>query len=83
MSHFDVPVERIEGPGIIPHVRANGGTAWVSVYLVSGRLESHAFSVDELFLLPELYIAAFIERLKWARESLGGGGTGNDLPYDD
>ncbi len=65
---LEYSTDRVEGMGQVPHVRCNAGAAWATVFLISGRIEAHAFSVDEIFLLPELYVAAHIERGKWLRE---------------
>lgn len=65
---IDHVTERVEGMGIVPHARCNAGSAWVAVFLISGRIEAHAFTVDEIFALPTLYVAAHVERGKWLRE---------------
>lgn len=78
---YDTPlvVDRVEGMGQVPHVRCNAGEAWASVYLISGRVEAHAFTPDEIFLLPELYVAAHVERGKWLRDVMHEGVTdGNE-----
>lgn len=67
-------VERLEGPGMIPEVTASLGRAVVRVRIASREVSCSAYSIEEIYTLPELYIVAWRARLDWLREILAGDG---------